>query len=34
MTAVTELLEQLRGETAPADRWDPAKHGQTETGRF
>ncbi|MCU1475257.1 1-acyl-sn-glycerol-3-phosphate acyltransferase [Amnibacterium sp.] len=34
MTAVTALLEQLRGETAPADRWDPSKHGQTETGRF
>jgi 1-acyl-sn-glycerol-3-phosphate acyltransferase len=34
MSAVTGLLEQLRGETAPAERWDPAKHGQAETGRF
>jgi 1-acyl-sn-glycerol-3-phosphate acyltransferase len=34
MTAVTRLLEELRGETAPAERWDPAKHGQAETGRF
>lgn len=34
MAAVTGLLEELRGETAPAERWDPAKHGQAETGRF
>ncbi|GAA2752871.1 lysophospholipid acyltransferase family protein [Amnibacterium kyonggiense] len=34
MAAITELLEELRGETAPAERWDPAKHGQTETGTF
>lgn len=34
MTAITRLLEELRGEQAPADRWDPAKHGQAETGRF
>ena len=34
MQEVTRLLEQLRGETAPAERWDPAKHGQSETGRF
>lgn len=34
MNAITALLEQLRGETAPAERWDPAKHQQTETGRF
>jgi 1-acyl-sn-glycerol-3-phosphate acyltransferase len=24
----------LRGETAPAERWDPAAHGQTEFGRI
>ena len=30
----TALLEQLRGETAPAERWDPAKHGQSEIGNF
>jgi 1-acyl-sn-glycerol-3-phosphate acyltransferase len=34
MAAITALLEELRGETAPAERWDPAKHGQTETGTF
>jgi 1-acyl-sn-glycerol-3-phosphate acyltransferase len=34
MTAITGLLEQLRGETAPAERWDPADHGQSETGKF
>ncbi|WP_375388900.1 lysophospholipid acyltransferase family protein [uncultured Amnibacterium sp.] len=34
MAAITALLEQLRGETAPTERWDPAKHGQTETGTF
>jgi 1-acyl-sn-glycerol-3-phosphate acyltransferase len=34
MTAITRLLEQLRGETAPAERWDPSAHGQSETGRF
>jgi 1-acyl-sn-glycerol-3-phosphate acyltransferase len=34
MAAVTSLLEELRGETAPIERWDPKKQGQTETGRF
>jgi 1-acyl-sn-glycerol-3-phosphate acyltransferase len=34
MAAITGLLEDLRGESAPPVRWDPAKHGQTETGRF
>jgi 1-acyl-sn-glycerol-3-phosphate acyltransferase len=34
MAAITHLLEQLRGEKAPAERWDPAKHNQGETGRF
>ncbi|WP_307807455.1 lysophospholipid acyltransferase family protein [Naasia sp. SYSU D00948] len=34
MDAVTALLEDLRGERAPAERWDPKKQGQTETGRF
>jgi len=33
MQAITELLAELRGETPPAERWDPAKHGQSETGR-
>lgn len=34
MNAITALVEDLRGEKAPAERWDPAKNGQTETGRF
>lgn len=34
MADITRLLEQLRGETAPLERWDPSEHGQTETGRF
>lgn len=34
MAAITALVEQLRGETAPAGRrYDPAEHGQTEFGR-
>ncbi len=34
MNAITALLEDLRGEKAPAKRWNPAEHGQKETGRF
>jgi len=34
MVEITRLLEQLRGEQAPLERWDPAAHGQTETGHF
>lgn len=34
MAAITALLEELRGEAAPAERWDPVRHGQTETGTF
>ena len=34
MDRITELLEDLRGETAPAVRWDPAKNDQSQTGRF
>jgi 1-acyl-sn-glycerol-3-phosphate acyltransferase len=34
MQAITEIFEQLRGEKAPAERWDPAKHNQKDTGRF
>jgi len=34
MAAITGLLEELRGEQAPPVRWDPTKHGQTETGLF
>ena len=34
MTAITRLLEELRGETAPKVRYNPADHGQSEVGRF
>ncbi|MBS1675021.1 MAG: 1-acyl-sn-glycerol-3-phosphate acyltransferase [Actinobacteria bacterium] len=34
MGAITALLEELRGEKAPAQRWNPAEHGQKETGRL
>jgi 1-acyl-sn-glycerol-3-phosphate acyltransferase len=34
MTAITTLLEQARGEKAPEQRWNPADHGPTETGRL
>jgi 1-acyl-sn-glycerol-3-phosphate acyltransferase len=33
MQAITQLLEGIRGEQAPAERWDPAEHGQSEYGR-
>lgn len=34
MEAITDLLAELRQETAPAERWDPKNRGQSETGRF
>lgn len=34
MDAITVLLEELRNEKAPAERWDPSKNNQKETGRF
>lgn len=34
MQSITALLEQLRDEAAPAQRWDPTKNNQKETGRF
>jgi 1-acyl-sn-glycerol-3-phosphate acyltransferase len=34
MDEITHLLEGLRGETAPAERWNPSEHGQRETGRL
>ncbi|GEK85912.1 1-acyl-sn-glycerol-3-phosphate acyltransferase [Microbacterium aerolatum] len=34
MGAITALLEQVRHEKAPAKRWNPADHGQKETGRL
>ncbi|MCJ0701656.1 lysophospholipid acyltransferase family protein [Frigoribacterium sp. CFBP9039] len=34
MAAITGLLERLRDEQAPVERWNPAKNDQKETGRF
>lgn len=34
MRSITGLLEELRAETAPAERWDPAEHGQAEFGKL
>lgn len=34
MAAITVLVEELRGEKAPEERWNPATHNQKETGRF
>jgi 1-acyl-sn-glycerol-3-phosphate acyltransferase len=34
MTAITAELEVLRGEKAPADRFDSRKHGLPTTGNF
>lgn len=34
MADVSHLLSELRGEPAPAERWNPADHGQKETGRL
>ncbi|HEY7720778.1 MAG TPA: lysophospholipid acyltransferase family protein [Pedococcus sp.] len=34
MAAITGLLEELRGEPAPAERFDSRKHGLPETGNF
>ncbi len=34
MQAITALLEDLRAEKAPAERWDPAVNHQAETGHF
>ena len=34
MNAITALLAELRDEKAPEKRWNPAEHGQKETGRL
>ena len=34
MNAITALLEELRDEKAPTERWNPSTHGQKETGRL
>ncbi|WP_426319835.1 lysophospholipid acyltransferase family protein [Microbacterium sp. E-13] len=34
MGEIARLLSELRGEPAPAQRWNPADHGQRETGRL
>ena len=34
MNTLAAMLGELRGETPPLERWDPADHGQSEIGRF
>ncbi len=34
MADISKLLSQVRGVPAPAARWNPADHGQKETGRL
>jgi 1-acyl-sn-glycerol-3-phosphate acyltransferase len=34
MNEIARLLGELRGETPPAERWDPAEHGQSEYGKI
>lgn len=34
MDEIARLVGELRGETPPAERWNPVAHGQTEWGRF
>ena len=34
MAAITAILVELRGEPAPAQRWDPSAHHQAAHGRF
>jgi 1-acyl-sn-glycerol-3-phosphate acyltransferase len=34
MHKITELVEELRGEKAPGDLWDPVAKGQQATGNF
>lgn len=34
MNALADMLAEVRGEPAPAERWDPRSHEQSETGRY
>jgi 1-acyl-sn-glycerol-3-phosphate acyltransferase len=34
MRDISALLGELRGEQPPAERWNPAQHGQKEIGRL
>jgi 1-acyl-sn-glycerol-3-phosphate acyltransferase len=34
MNEIARLLGELRGETPPPERWDPAAHGQSEYGKI
>jgi len=34
MNTLAAMVGELRGETPPAERWDPSAHGQAETGRI
>jgi 1-acyl-sn-glycerol-3-phosphate acyltransferase len=34
LDTITSILERVRGQTAPATRWDPRRHGQAKTGNW
>jgi len=34
MNTLAAMVGELRNETPPVERWDPADHGQSEIGRF
>ncbi len=34
MNTLAAMVGELRGETPPVERWDPAEHGQSEIGNF
>ncbi len=34
MNTLAAMVGELRGETPPVERWNPADHGQSEIGRF
>jgi hypothetical protein len=34
MNSIADLVGDMRGEKAPAKRWDPTAHSQKETGNF
>lgn len=34
MNTLAAMVGELRGETPPAQRWNPSEHGQSEIGRF
>jgi 1-acyl-sn-glycerol-3-phosphate acyltransferase len=34
MNTLAAMVGELRGQTPPVERWDPAEHGQSEIGNF